>query len=212
MRKTLFCAASLVLATVVSAQDHPFSDVEHWVPVFEDAERKIWQKPLLVLDALGVMDGEVVADVGAGSGYFTGLLSILVGDAGKVYAVDIEQAMLDHIATRADVAANRVEYVLARPDDPKLPAGEVDLILIVDTWHHISKRPKYLKKLQQALSPEGRVVVIDYREGDLPVGPPADHKLAREVVVAEFEKAKWTLVSESMLLPYQYFLIFYPPE
>ena len=85
------------------------------------------------------------------------------------------------------------------------------MILILNTWHHIKKRSRYLDKLARALGPEGRLVLIDYRQGELPVGPRPKHKLSREQVVGEFTEAGWQLVSESVALPYQYLLIFLPP-
>ena len=214
MNKTAILALGLLLAAPAAsapAPEHSGGDVARMIERFEDPERRAWQKPLQVLDALGLREGEVVADIGAGSGYFTGLLSVQVGQTGKVYAVDVEQQMLDHIKTRFDVSPD-VVYVLADPDDPGLPEEGIDLILMVNTWHHIEKRPKYLKKLAAALNPDGRFALIDFREGDLPVGPPADHKLARDQVLREFEKGKWTLAADYVMLPYQYFLVFYPPE
>jgi SAM-dependent methyltransferase len=101
--------------------------------------------------------------------------------------------------------------VLAEPDDPKLPDGELDLILTVNTWHHINKRIKYLKHLTGALKPGGRLVLIDWREGDLPQGPPKGHKISRDAVIRELDKAGWALTSESVALPYQYVLIFEAP-
>jgi ubiquinone/menaquinone biosynthesis C-methylase UbiE len=193
-------------------EHRPWNDVEHWATVFDDPARKDWQKPLFVLSFLGIEQGDVVADLGAGTGFFTQPLSIQVGPEGKVYAVDIEPAMLDHLMQRTDVTTERVIPVLARPNDPKLPAGEIDVVVIMNTWHHIEKRVKYLRKLEKSLSPAGRVAVIDFRAGELPIGPPPDHKLSREEVVSEFEEANWRLVAESVMLPYQYVLIFLPPE
>ena len=92
-----------------------------------------------------------------------------------------------------------------------MPEGEIDLVVILNTWHHIDKRTEYLPRLLKSLSPAGRVAVIDYREGKLPVGPKPAEKLARDTVVAEFEQADWRLVAESVALPYQYVLIFLPP-
>jgi SAM-dependent methyltransferase len=106
----------------------------------------------------------------------------------------------------------KVTTIVAKPDDPGLPAGEIDVVLVVNTWHHIDDRLNYLKRLRPALNPDGRVAIIDWHEGDLPMGPPAGHKLSRDAVVAEFAEAGWRLESESVALPYQYFLIFYPPE
>ena len=190
---------------------HSFKDVERWAKEFEAPDRKDWQQPGIVMRVLGVDEGESVADLGAGTGYFTHILSIAVGAAGRVWAVDVEPAMLDYIAKRADLGPGKVTTVLATPDDPKLPAGEVDLVLAVDTWHHIDDRLAYLKRLAGVLSPNGRVAIVDWHEGELPLGPPAGHKLSREAVLDEFARAGWRLESESVALPYQYLLVFYPP-
>jgi ubiquinone/menaquinone biosynthesis C-methylase UbiE len=190
---------------------HSFDNVERWVQVFDSPERNEWQRPDKVVRVIGLYDGNKVADIGAGTGYFTSVLSRAVGREGKVYAVDIEPEMLAHIAKRDDLGAAEVVTILADPDDPKLPDGELDVILVVNTWHHIDGRTKYLKKLRSALGVEGRVVVIDWREGELPMGPPAGSKLSRDAVIDEFEEAGWSLETESVLLPYQYFLVFYPP-
>ena len=155
--------------------------------------------------------GSVVADLGAGTGYFTRRLSRIVGPEGKVYAVDIEPAMLEYIRNRSDISIDNVTTILAKPSHSKLPVGEVDVILCVNTWHHIDKRIRYLKRLRSVMKPGGRFVLIDFHEGQLPVGPPAGHKLEREAAIAEFEKAGWRRVSESVQLRYQYFIIFQPP-
>ena len=188
-----------------------WSDVEHWAGVFDDPERDGWQKPFGLMQFLAVSRGDTVADVGAGTGYFTKLLSAMVGAEGKVYAVDTEQAMLDYLIARDDIRSQRVEPVLAAKNDPRLPDGKIDLFLVVNTWHHIGKRSKYLKKVRQSLSPEGRVAIVDFEEGDYPVGPPAGTKLPRADVLREFDKAGWRFVAESVVLPYQYVLVFLPP-
>lgn len=190
---------------------HGFEDVERWVEVFEDPERRNWQRPSKVVRVAGIFEGDKVADIGAGTGYFTQILSRAVGKEGKVYAVDIEPKLVAHIEQRDDLGPAEIVTVLAEPDDPRLPDRELDIIVIVNTWHHIDGRLKYLKKLRRALDIEGRVLIIDWREGELPMGPPPGSKLSRDAVVAEFNEAGWTLGTESVLLPYQYFLVFYPP-
>ena len=190
---------------------HSFDDVERWVRIFDSPERNEWQRPSKVVRIIGIYDDYRVADLGSGTGYFTRVLSRAVGDEGKVFAVDVESEMLEHIEQREDMGPAEVVTVLADPADPKLPERELDVILVVNTWHHIDGRVNYLKKLRRALDVEGRVVIIDWREGDLPMGPPAGSKLSRDAVVAEFEEAGWSLGTESVLLLYQYFLIFYPP-
>jgi ubiquinone/menaquinone biosynthesis C-methylase UbiE len=191
---------------------HSFEDVEHWVEVFDDPERDAWQKPESLLRLLGIRAGDVVADLGAGTGYFTARLSNAVGRSGKVYAVDIEQNLLDHLVQRDDLSPYDVVIpVLADPDDPKLPAGELDLVLVVDTWHHIDNRLSYLGRIDRALAPGGRLVIVDFREGELPVGPPPGHKMSRESVLQELDEAGWSITSEGRMLPYQYVLVFRPP-
>jgi len=205
-------AAGSVVAADGETRGHTFEDAKDWAERWESEEQMEWQQPVVVIGQLAIQPGQVVADLGAGTGIFTRPLSIAVGGSGTVYAVDIEQSMLDYIRSRGDVLQDRVVPVLAEPDDPKLPAGTVDIVLTVNTWHHIKKRSTYLKLLDRALTPDGRVVVVDFRAEELPVGPPPNHKLSRKKVVKEFEKAGWTLAAESIALPYQYMLTFYPPR
>ncbi len=221
----LILATGLVAgATEEKARDHDheadhrptstrsFDDIDRWVRVFDDPSRAEWQKPERIPAALGLKEGMAVADIGAGTGYFERFLAAAVGESGRVYAVDTEPKMVDHIRRRAiEEKTPNVEAVLAAPDDPRLPAAGVDVIFICDTWHHIGARIEYLGRLRAALRPGGRVAVVDFREGVLPVGPPPDHKIPARRVIAEFEEAGWSLLSESDLLPYQYFLTFVPP-
>jgi predicted methyltransferase len=186
--------------------------VERQAAIWDDPARDEWQKPLTLLEFLGIERGATVADVGAGTGYLTKLLSIQVGPEGRVYAVDVKKAFLDHLMAREDVMTDRVVPLRAKKNDPLLPAGEIDLVIVLNTWHHIDDRTQYLSRLLEALSPEGRVAIVDYREGELPVGPRPSIKLPREQVVSEFKEAGWRFVAESVALPYQYVLVFLPPE
>jgi ubiquinone/menaquinone biosynthesis C-methylase UbiE len=161
--------------------------------------------------ALGLRPGQCVADLGAGTGYFSRLLSAAVGPGGAVLAADPEPNLVAHLRDRAEREGTaNVVPVLASPDNPRLPAGRVDLVLIVDTYHHIDGRRSYMRDLNRALRPPGRVAVIDWQKRPLPVGPEMDHKLAREQVVEEMEAAGYRLAEEPTFLPYQYFLIFQP--
>jgi len=191
--------------------DHSFADVERWTRVFDDPERAEWQKPEEVVAALGLEPGSVVADVGAGTGYFLAALAGAVAPGGKVFAIDTEIEMVRYLRKRADdenlagVHAIRCEY-----DDAKIPEGIADRVLLVDTYHHIHDRPDYLRRLKGSLTPEGQVVVIDFLKKDLPVGPPVEHKMSRKAVIEEFEEAGYRLAAEEKFLPYQYFLRFAP--
>jgi len=152
--------------------------------------------------ALNLKPDDTVADIGAGTGYFARRFA---QHAAKVYAVDIDAKLLD--IARAQAPAN-LETVLAAPDDPRLPAHSVDLIFFCEVIHHIENRPAYYRKLDQALKPGGRIVVIDFFRGNLPVGPPPSMKLYELQVIMEFQEAGFRLQGFVGPLPYQYFLFF----
>lgn len=191
---------------------HSFENVEHWVAVFDDPARAAWQKPAEVVGELGIRPGMCVADVGAGTGYFSRYLSAAVGERGTVFVVDTEPNLVVHLRERAErEQAPNVVPILASADNPRLPAGMVDLVLIVDTLHHIDDRVNYLRRSQRFLKPGGRIAVIDFKkDADVPVGPPPEHRLARDHVVEEFRSAGYKLIAAPQTLPYQYFLIFQP--
>ncbi len=215
----LATASAIVLALVASAagqaartheQMHRLhSDPKAYIASLEDPARDAWQKPDEVVSALAIPDGAVIADIGAGSGYFTFRFIPHVGERGRVYAIDISPDMIAAISQRmASVPPGSLAPILAKPDDPYLRASAVDIIFICDTWHHVADRPAYAAKLKLALARGGRVVIVDFHKRDLPVGPPADMKMAREDVVKEFEAAGFVLAKEHTFLPYQYFLEF----
>jgi ubiquinone/menaquinone biosynthesis C-methylase UbiE len=177
--------------------------------VFEDPARDEWQKPAQVVGALQLRPGMWVADLGAGTGYFLSYLSKAVGDGGCVLALEPEPNLVMHIRERAEQAGWRnVTPVLASFDDPRLPDRSVDLVFIVDTFHHLDDRLTYLRRLRRALKPGGRVAIVDWFKRPLPEGPPPEHKLARDQVVQEMAAAGYQLDEEPAILPYQYFLIF----
>jgi ubiquinone/menaquinone biosynthesis C-methylase UbiE len=186
-----------------------FADVDHWIGVFEDPERAAWQKPEELVAALPLKPGMAVADLGAGTGYFLPYLNRAVGPHGAVYALEPELSLLAHLRERIEKEQlNSVVPILASFDDPRLPEQSTDLVLIVDTYHHIDHRLDYLSKLRRALKPLGRVAIVDWLKRPLPKGPPPEHKLARDQVVAEMTRAGFELRQSPDLLPYQYFLIF----
>jgi ubiquinone/menaquinone biosynthesis C-methylase UbiE len=191
---------------------HAFDDVAKWVGVFDDPGRDAWQKPDSVIEALGVASGMTVADLGAGTGYFSVRLAKAVGVNGRVLAIDVEPKLVDYMKERAAKAQlGQMAAVLAPVDDPRLPARGVDLVLIVDTWHHIDDRLHYLPKLAVGLKTGGRVAVVDFKKGDFPVGPPDAHKLTADAIAAEFLAAGWRETMRWNELPYQYVLVFTPP-
>ena len=193
----------------VAHQHHPPESTSAYIKALEDPGRNEWQKPEDVVGHLELKPGETVADIGAGSGYFTVRLARAVGPGGKVYAVDIDQGMLNYIEHRAgqDRLTN-IQTVLADPDNPKLPASSVDLIFICDTLHHISGREKYYPLLARSLKPGGRFVDVDFHKRPLPIGPPVEMKIAKSAMIEEAQPAGFHLVKEFEFLPYQYFLVF----
>ena len=190
---------------------HAFDDPERWAKIFDDPSRAAWQKPDEVVAALELKPGMTAADLGAGTGYFTAGLSRAVGEKGVVLSIDPEPQMVEYLGKRAhrEGLANVVP-VLALYEDPFLPPGRVDRVLIVDTYHHIDDRQAYFRRLGANLAPGGRVAIVDFHKRPLPVGPPPEAKLEREVVVAEMQKAGFRLAAEPTFLPYQYFLVFEP--
>ncbi|GIU77186.1 MAG: methyltransferase type 11 [Bryobacteraceae bacterium] len=172
--------------------------------MLEEPGRAAWQKPDEVVAALKIREGEIIADIGAGTGYFTRRFAVR---AGKVYAVDVNRSLLEQIQA---LGLPNVVAVPAAPDDPKLPQGGVDTIFFCNVLHHIENRPAYYEKLRAALRPGGRIVVIDFHKRPLPVGPPPDEKLAEEEVIAEFQKSGFRLDRKHDWLEHQYFLEFRP--
>jgi ubiquinone/menaquinone biosynthesis C-methylase UbiE len=186
-----------------------FDDVEHWRKVFDDPARDQWQKPRELIEALGVRPGMVVADLGAGTGYLSHHLADAVGAGGTVLAVETEPKLVVQLRKRAEEERTpNVVPILASPDNPRLPAGGVDLVIILDTYHHIDDRIAYARALSRALRQDGRVAIVDWQKRELPVGPPPDHKLAREQVIDEMRAAGWSVAQELDVLPYQYVLVF----
>jgi ubiquinone/menaquinone biosynthesis C-methylase UbiE len=186
------------------------SDPKAYIAALEDPKRDAYQKPHEVMEALAVKEGEVIADIGAGSGYFTLRLARHVGDKGRVYAVDVSPDMVRHLNGKIrDLGVLNVSSILAEPDDPLLPQP-VDRFLIVDVWHHIEDQAGYLALMKKQLKPGGQVVMIDFQKKELPVGPPVDMKISREDLLKQMEGAGFRLAKEHTFLPYQYFLVFTP--
>jgi SAM-dependent methyltransferase len=188
---------------------HLHGDPTAYIAALDDPARDAYQKPDEVMNALALRPGEVVADIGSGSGYFTLRFARAVGDAGRVYAVDISPDMIRHLNHRLrDAGVRNVVPVLADPDDPLLPDASVDRFVIVDTWHHVEDQAKYIALMKRMLKPGGQVVHIDFQKRELPVGPPPGMKIAREDLVKQMEGSGFGLVAEHSFLPYQYFLVF----
>jgi SAM-dependent methyltransferase len=202
---------ALLSAAPVAAQSHDthqhsFKGADQWAQEFDDPKRDAWQKPHEVIQALALKADAIVADIGSGTGYFSVRLAHMV-PKGRVYGVDIEPDMVKYLAERAkrDGLKNLIS-VKGEPGDPLLPE-KVDLILMVDTYHHIEDRDRYFRTLHNSLKPGGRIAIIDFRMDSLD-GPPKSARSTLEAIEAELNRAGYTLVQEHGFLPNQYFLIF----
>ena len=185
---------------------HPFENAEQWAKQFDDPNRDAWQKPDEVLDALRLAPTAIIADLGAGTGYFSVRIAKRVPQ-GKVYAVDIEPDMLRYLDERKHHEhLNVLQPVQASAEAAHLPEP-VDLVLVVDTYHHIDNRTAYFAKLRESLRPDGRLAIIDFKV-DAPDGPPPEFRMPPEKVTAELEAAGYRLVTTHPFLPRQYFLVF----
>jgi len=178
--------------------------------LLEPPDREAWQKPDQVMDALHIAESTVVADLGAGGGWFTVRLARRVGPHGRVYAVDVQRLMIEAIKRRVQREGyGNVTPVLGAYTDPQLPAdARTDAVLIVDAFPEMENPALLLRNVARTLKPQGRVGIIDYREGEGGPGPEPSERVPPSVVVAEAASAGLKLIEEYTFLPYQYFLVF----
>lgn len=183
-----------------------------YIEMLERPDRDAFQKPDQVIAALALRPGERVADVGAGSGYFTFRLARAVGPTGSVLACDTWQEMLDHIAKRVPgESPGNVRLLKVTPEDPMLPPGGVDTVFMVDTLHYVKDKSAYAKTLARALAPGGRVVIIDYFPKSMeerPWGPPPEQQFSRAELDAAMAAGGLLPVKVHAFLPEQYFVEF----
>jgi ubiquinone/menaquinone biosynthesis C-methylase UbiE len=175
----------------------------------EGPDRDLWQKPEQVMDALGIADGTIVADLGAGGGWFTVRLARRVGPQGVVYAEDIQEQMLESIDRRVKREGLRnVRMLLGASDDPKLPKGRLQAVLIVDVYHEVTQPVEFLRNVKEGLTPQGRLGIIEFKRDGGGPGPPVEERTDEASVVKYAEAAGLKLISRETFLPYQYLLIF----
>lgn len=192
------------------ATEQKFKDIDKWVKVFEDPERAKWQKPAEVVKTMGLQPGDVVADIGAGTGYFTRLFAVAVGLEGRSIGLDIEESMVKYMKEDAKkIGLENYEAKVVATDDAGLAPNSVDVVFLSNTYHHIANRIDYFKAISKSLKKDGRVIIVDFYK-DTDFGPPRDHKLAKAVVLKEMKGAGYRLVKTHNLLERQYFLEFKP--
>jgi ubiquinone/menaquinone biosynthesis C-methylase UbiE len=175
------------------------------------AERDREENTTRAIEALGLEPGMVVVDFGAGSGYYTERIARAVGPSGRVLAVDIQPEMLELLGGRVKrLQLRNVELIRSSADDPALPTGEVDLILMVDVYHELSEPQLMLRRMKDALSPRGRIVILEYRKEDPAVPIRPEHKMSVAEAVQEFGAGGYVLDSRVDSLPWQHVLFFRP--
>jgi ubiquinone/menaquinone biosynthesis C-methylase UbiE len=175
----------------------------------EGPDRDAWQMPDAVMDALAIADGSAVADIGAGGGWFTVRLARRVGPNGIVYAQDVQGPMLEAIRRRVNrEGLGNVRTVKGEFRDPRLPAGSVEAIVIVDVYHEFEAPEALLRHLAAALKPGGRIGVIEFSESGGGPGPPPDQRVKESSVTEQAAAAGLTLLRKETFLPFQYFLVF----
>lgn len=215
--------AAIALATPARAQehaghkpgamghmDHKFDDPERYAKSFDDPARDAWQMPARVIEALALKPGQTVADIGAGTGYFSVRLARAVARP-KVFAVDLEPKMVAHLTARAAAEGlKNITAVQASAASPNLPE-RVDVVLVVDTYHHIPNRPAYFAALKTKLTPGGRLAIVDFRKGVGGEGPPEDFRFTPEQVSGELAQAGYVLDQSHDFLPRQMFLVYRVP-
>ena len=196
----------LVLILLVTVAWTGCTSFKRWL--YEGFGRDGWQHREEVIQALNLKDGQLVADLGSGSGYFTFLLAKAVGPGGKVYAVDVDPGMNDYVASRArEEGYANIEVILAKLDDPLLPESGVDLIFNCIAYHHLEDRVSYFKNAGKYLRPGGRIAIIDFNDKawlEKLIG----HWTDQNIIVQELPQAGYSLERELTFLPKQGFLIF----
>jgi predicted methyltransferase len=169
--------------------------------------RARWQKPAVLVRALGLRRGQVVAEIGSGPGYFTPRLARAVGPSGHVYAVDPEAAVLDVLRRRvARMGVHNITPVLSRGDDPLLPRGRCDVAVLINCYHHMHGRVAFLRRLVAELPKNARVVNVDWDE-KTEFGPPPKRRVSRARFLRDARRAGLRLMADRPILPHQYFLV-----
>ena len=187
-----------------SGDERGLPGVETYAHRLDDPSRDAWQRPAEVMALLGAEGGDTAVDLGVGTGYFVPHLARSVGEDGKVLALDVSESTVEWVSQR--VEENGLENVQVRtvaPDDPGLGRRSVDRILVVNTWHHISGRVDYGRKLLPALRRGGAVLIVDFTM-DSPIGPPQSKRLTVDTVVQELEDAGFETEILEETLPHQY--------
>ena len=209
MRSLAIAAALVVSFAVQASAQHARLFSPELLGQLEGPDRDLYQLPFQIMDALQIGDGSVVADLGAGGGWFTIRLARRVGPNGRVYAEDVQPEMIGAIERR--VKREGLENVITKlgtPTDPGIPAGTVDAVLIVDAYHELEDPVGLLRHVAKTLRPNGVIGIINYKKDGGGPGPPMEERVDAERVIADAKTAGLELRRRHNFLPYQYLLTF----
>ncbi len=176
----------------------------------EDPQRLRWMPPAEVISRLGLAPGMAVADIGAGTGFFAIPMARAVAPNGIVWAVDVQPALLEHLAAKlkAAEAPGNIRLAEGEAAATALDAHSVDAVLLANIWHELDSRPAALAEAARLLKPGGRLAILDWRPGlERPPGPPLEHRVAPEAVVEDLQHAGWRLLKSDLIGPYSYLVI-----
>ena len=217
MKHSSFAIAAAVASILLSVDQISAQHSRLFPPtelgMLEGPDRESYQRPDQIMDALSIADGSVVADVGAGGGWFTVRLARRVGPNGIVYAQDIQSQMIQAIEGRVrGEGLHNVRMVLGTPLDPRLPASSLDAVLVVDTYHEMEQPITLLRNLAKALKPAGLIGIVDFKKDGFGPGPPMEDRIDPERVIHDAQSAGLQLRRREGFLRYQYLLIFGLPS
>lgn len=210
MAVCLLMAVAGCAPTMIDVEGHKVFNPDYLF-YLESGFRDRWQKPEEVIDALALSKYDVIADIGAGGGYFTEKFSKYLGSTGRVYATDVQDIMIQKLQQRVESKnLSNVKVVRGAFDDPALPANSVDMVFFSSVYKEISERIVYMQKVRKVLKPNGRVAIIEFRPGKVAPGPPSDIRLSSKQIIQELRAAGFKLIQDHDFLPREYFLIFAP--
>ena len=207
--KILLCALFVATAGMTGAAQHSRLFPPTELGALEWPDREDWQQPERIMDALRIGEGSVVADLGAGAGWFTVRLARRVGPNGRVYAEDVQPQMIEAITRRVQREGLRnVVPRLGTHDDPKLPARGLDVVLMVDTYNEVQARVALLRNIARALKTDGRIGIVNFKKDGGGPGPAMEERVDADEVIRDAEAAGLRLHSRETFIRYEYFLVF----
>ncbi len=212
---TAVCACMITVSTsfLTYAQEAEEKKRDKLFPperIEELEEPREWQKPEQIMEFLDLVEGNVVADIGTGTGFFALYFSDWVGKSGLVYAEDIQQEMVDYTAEKvADEGIENIKVVLGEPDDPGLPEDSLDLAMMANVYHEVENPVALLRSIARSLKSDGRLIIIDWRtDRDSDIGPPMEERVPQDVVESDAEEVGYYMVRHHPFLRHHYFLVF----